>query len=374
MINNKTIIIPLENSWYHSADFVRQTALVLSKHNQVYIYDQNHAYFFLKRNKKINYPKITKVHFYQVKYYLPFRRFKWLEKLNRRFSFKLFLHQHRQQEQILWLFYPNYLDLAKLKSPQLTTLYDCVDYQEHQQQEQQLIKQVDYFFVNSKALQKLHQTSGRQAHYLQAQGFTQPKQKQLTKTKQTKTIIQTAKGKKVIGYVGGLNCRLDFPLLDYLVSQHPEWQFIFYGPKQYNPSKDLIYQPQTWLKRLGQYPNLSFGQSRKRQQVYQVMQQFDVALIPYNLDLPFNLYCYPMKVFEYLYLAKPIVSSHILELRQPQFKTFVQLAKTKQQWEIAIKKALNTQYTKQQIAQQKQLALDNSWLNKIEQIAAIIHD
>ena len=104
------------------------------------------------------------------------------------------------------------------------------------------------------------------------------------------------------------------------------------------------------------------------------MQQFDVALIPYNLDLPFNLYYYPMKVFEYLYLAKPIVSSQILELKRPQFKNFVQLAQTKQQWELAIKQALDTQYTKQQITQQRQLALDNSWLNKIEQIARIIHD
>ena len=230
MINNKTIIIPLENSWYHSADFVRQTALVLSKRNQVYIYDQNHAYFFLKRNKKINYPKIKRVHFYQVKYYLPFRRFKCLEKLNRQLSFKLFLRQHRQQAQILWLFYPNYLDLVKLKTPRLTTLYDCVDYQEDQQQEQQLIKQVDYFFVNSKALQKLHQTASQQAHYLQAQGFTQPSQPQLVQSKPTKPGIQTTKNKKIIGYVGGLNCRLDFPLLDYLVTIQARIKFIKHKP------------------------------------------------------------------------------------------------------------------------------------------------
>ena len=81
-----------------------------------------------------------------------------------------------------------------------------------------------------------------------------------------------------------------------------------------------------------------------------------------------------MKVFEYLYLAKPIVSSPILELKQPQFKNFIQLAQSKKQWEMAIERALNTKYTQQQIAQQRQLALDNSWFNKIEQIATIVHD
>ena len=138
MLKNKIIILPLEGSWNHSADFLRQTAFTLSKNNLVYIYDQNNHYFFLKKNKKKSYPHHQNIIFHHVKYYLPFERFKLIDKINRHLSFKIFTKTLPKKKKILWIFYPYYYDLAKIAAKSICKIYDCVDYNENQKQEEAL--------------------------------------------------------------------------------------------------------------------------------------------------------------------------------------------------------------------------------------------
>lgn len=366
MLKNKLIIIPIEEPWSHSADFLRQTALILSKHNLIYIYDQKNNYFFLKKKKKLKYPKHENIIFKQVKYFLPFKRFPVIDKINRLLSFKLFLIEHRKKDKILWIFYPNYFDLAKIKDKKTTSIYDCVDYSENQEKEKALIDNVDYFFVNSKSLRKLHSNNkkNKQAIYIDSQGFFQPENIKIKKLK-----IKKGKKKAIIGYVGGINCRLDYQLLDQLIINHPDYLFIFYGPEQKNEEKDQIYQTQKWTKKLKKYKNTLFGYSSDRNYVYALIKNFDIAIIPYNLDLPFNLYSYPMKIFEYFYLGKAVVSSGILELKSKKFKNFIKIADNYADWEIAIKQLLENAFSIEQQQQQKQLAIKNSWQNKIEKMS-----
>jgi hypothetical protein len=64
--------------------------------------------------------------------------------------------------------------------------------------------------------------------------------------------------------VGGINCRLDYQLLDQLIKKHPEYLFVFHGPEQKNPRLDKVYQTQKWIKKLKQYENTLFGSSADR--------------------------------------------------------------------------------------------------------------
>lgn len=367
MLKNKIIILPLEGSWDHSADFLRQTAFTLSKNNLVYIYDQNNHYFFLKKNKKKSYPHHQNIIFHQVKYYLPFERFKLIDKINRHLSFKIFTKTLPKKKKILWIFYPYYYDLAKIAAKSICKIYDCVDYNENQKQEEALIDNVDYFFVNSLALKNLHKNKSKKPIYLNAQGFFQPEDKKIVKF-----TLNKGNKKAIIGYVGGINCRLDYQLLDQLIKKHPEYLFVFHGPEQKNKDKDKIYHTKYWIKRLKSYKNSTFALSENRYDLYGIIRNFDVAIIPYNPDIIFNKYCYPMKIFEFFYLNKPVVSSPILELKQQKFQDFVRISSTYEQWEKNINYFLKHKLSQKQMKIQKQMAIENSWKQKIEKISQTI--
>lgn len=359
--------MPLEGSWNHSADFLRQTALTLSKENLVYIYDQNKHYFFLKKNKKKSYPQHKNIIFHQVKYYLPFERFDLVDKINRYLSFKVFTKKLPKKKTILWIFYPNYYDLAKIANKKICKIYDCVDYNENLEEEKNLINSVDYFFVNSLALKNLHKNKNKKAIYIDSQGFFQPKDKNIAEFK-----LNKEKKKAIIGYVGGINYRLDYPLLDQLIANHPQYLFVFYGPEQKKKEKDRLYQTQKWIKKLKKYENTLFGQSNDRNYVYGLIKNFDLAIIPYNLKLPFNLYCYPMKIFEYFYLGKPVISSAILELKLNKVNKYIKIAHDYEDWKNSIKKLLNKRILEKTKKEQKEIAIKNSWSNKINKISKFI--
>ena len=357
--------MPLEGQWQHSADFFKQTALELSKNHQVIIYDQNHANFFLKKPIAVNYPQHKNIIFHQVKYFLPGRRLAWIEKMNRYFSFYLLLHKYRNVEKVLWIFYPNFYDFAKIKMKKMISLYDCVDYSEDIEKEAQLINSVDNFFVNSLTLKRLHKNAPKKPIYIDSQGFFLPDEKKIPKNK-------IKKDKPIIGFVGGINYRLDFSLLDKLIGSNPQWQFVFYGPRQKDLKKDLIYQTDNWLKKIKKYQNVTFGESKNRYEVYGLIKNFDVAIIPYNISIPFNKYCYPMKAFEYIYFNKPIVSTNIIELNSNKFKKYIKIAKNSKEFTKQIQILLNEQIYKKQSVEK--LSLKNSWANKIKQISYYLNN
>jgi hypothetical protein len=262
----------------------------------------------------------------------------------------------------LWIFYPNYYDLAKLKDKKTTTLYDCVDYQEDQKKESLLIDHVDYFFVNSLSLQKLHKQKNKKAIYINSQGFFKPDDKKIKN-------INLEINKPIIGYVGGINYRLNYPLLNQLIKNHQEWQFVFYGPEQENKEKDKIYETKKWIRKLKKYKNTTFDYKEDRYYIYGLIKNFDIAIIPYNPKLSFNKYCYPMKVFEYLYMGKHVISSDILELKTQKFKSSIKVLKSYEKWEKLMVCLLKNKLSKNQVSKQSEMAIKNSWRNKINKIS-----
>lgn len=363
MIKKKIIIMPIEGSWNHSADFFQQTAITLSKNNFIYIYDQNNHYFFLKKNKIKSYPHYKNINFYQVKYYLPFERFHIIDKVNRYLSYKMFIKNLPKGKKVLWIFYPNYCDLAKIKNKNIIKIYDCVDYSENKSNEKKLINNVDYFFVNSIALKRFHQKQKRNAIYINSQGFYQLNDKKIKIFKINKT-----NKKAIIGYVGGINYRLNYPLINKLIVNHPEWLFVFYGPEQKNEKKDKIFETQKWINKIKNHTNTLFGLNNDRNFIYGLIKNFDLAIIPYNTDLAFNLYCYPMKIFEYFYLGKPIISSGILEFKLKKFNKYIKIANNYQEWEEKINESLRKKFSKKTKIEQRQMAIENSWQKKINKI------
>jgi len=378
MIKDKIIIIPFHLPWNWTADFERQTALTLSQNNFVVAVD-THTPLTLKKILKIK-----KYHFIEKKqknlYFvkplclLPFSKFKFIFKMNLSLFFlflNLFLIFRRNQGKILWLFYPRLIFLKYL-FPNYLSVYDCVDFftsedkQEFQKikdDEKKTVKTVDFVFANSKVLQK-DKKKYRQNINLVPQGFSLDVFKSTQKLPKNSSIFKLKK--PIIGYIGGINHRLDYPLLIKLARKNPKLTFLLVGPLQ----KDHLIGFKKQLKELKRIKNISFLENQPRELLTQIINSFDVCLIPYDIKQDFNKFCHPMKIFEYFYLKKPVVSTPIEELKR--FQPYVKIADNADKFSKEIKKILKDGWSKEYAQKQRELAIDNSWENKIKEISLVL--
>ena len=104
-------------------------------------------------------------------------------------------------------------------------------------------------------------------------------------------------GRPRVGFVGGLSWRVDVELLDLVAVTHPEWDVVLHGPLA--PGVRLPARPNLHAHGPVDYDDLP-----------EVMSRLDVGLVPY-VDDPFNRASYPLKVFEYLAVGTPVVSTGI---------------------------------------------------------------
>lgn len=125
-------------------------------------------------------------------------------------------------------------------------------------------------------------------------------------------------------------------------------------------------------KLLIKLPNLIHISSQPRTALPSIIEQFDICMIPYNVSLDFNRYCYPMKLFEYFYMGKPVVSTPIEELTRPEFAEFIKIGATARDWQRHIEQLLAKPWPSKLQKRQRQLAIANSWQRKVEAISGII--
>jgi len=370
-MGKKTIVIPLHLPWNWSADYQKQTCLELAKKHQVIILIHNDAIFWLKALfTKKKYPKVQNIVFYRPLYLIPLQRIALIKKINDYLSFKLIKIFYGWKKQIiLWIFDAELNLYLNLLSKNNLSLYDNVDYCWRpnnniiQKKEKKLIQTVDFFIVNSHVLYELNKKI-RKADLIAPQGF---RLNDFEKPIFTKTKFP--KNKPLIGYIGGINYRFDFPLLYKLIKNNSQWNFVIWGPTQIDPNIKPI-KTQSQINKLLSLDNVFSGLSKNKKELSSIIKQFDICMIPYNIKYKFNHYCYPMKLFEYFYMGKPVVSTPIEELKR--FPKYVKIEDTAQEWEKQIKQLLTKPWSKKYQQKQKKLAINNSWEKKIKIISSLI--
>jgi len=169
--------------------------------------------------------------------------------------------------------------------------------------------------------------------------------------------------------VGGLNDRLDFVLLHKLIKNNPRWCFVFWGPIQHTLIRNKP-EVKEKLQYILSLPNVTHGRSANKREIANIISQFDICIIPYDSSLEFNKYSYPLKTFEYFYMGKPVISSPIKELGR--FPNFVKIRKSAADWEKTIEKLLKKPWPETYKKKQQQIAKDNAWENKLENISLLI--
>src|ERR1700690_1979028 len=166
-----------------------------------------------------------------------------------------------------------------------------------------------------------------------------------------------------IGYVGSVNAKVDFELLEFIARTKPQWSIVLVGPTQIT-----IPELRSNYERLRLLPNVHHLGFRPLQSLPNYVRGLDVCLMCYRTD-SWAYYGYPLKLHEYLAGGKASVSSDLPSIRE--FSGVISIARSPGEWVQAIDSALSAN-APAQIATRVQVARENAWDERVRVIEEAI--
>lgn len=167
--------------------------------------------------------------------------------------------------------------------------------------------------------------------------------------------------KPVIGYLGAIERRMDYDLLQKVITANPDKTFAFVGPVSREFVPDWFFTAE----------NVKFLGPIGYDDMPAVIKGFDVALIPFKKD-DVSSSIFPLKLFEYLGAGKPVVAVDF----NPDLKEFtkgaVDFCENAAQFSDAINHALANDNAEQRKIRVT-IAAENTWGNRVEAMADIMH-
>ncbi len=388
------IVIPIFNDNNNICDYVKQT----TKH----LVDKGHIVYLLDTSKSTHFLRLVVNVFKRIKSYrkkntqksfgktqhkilhtvalIPFNRFSLIATINQYFYFitlQLWLRVKHSGCNcfIIWSFFPSLYSFTKSKLSSWSLLFDVVDYHHSSDSDiykitklnrKLLLKKANWIFSISKNLAKLFQPIANNKIFVVPQGFDIGSYQTNSKNININKCNSSNTNKPTVGFLGQISQRIDLSLIWALIKNNIDWQFVFVGPTHNEPNISKNYSNfSKKVTHIVQAKNVVMIESQPRKILKTLIDQFDICIIPYDISQLFNLYCYPMKLFEYFYMGKPVVSTPIKELLLPKFNGLVYTGNTVDEWEKIVQNLLNNDWPKKKAARQRKMAEENSWGKKI---------
>ena len=167
--------------------------------------------------------------------------------------------------------------------------------------------------------------------------------------------------KPVIGYVGTVERRIDYPLLKEVIEKNPDKSFVFAGPL----TAEFIPE---WFDKL---PNLHLLGRIPHERVPNIIKGFDITMIPFKKDAV-SATIFPLKLFEYLGAGKPVISTTF----NPDIEEFTNGTVTFCDDEMMFSKAIeNILATDNEAKKQSRIAVatENTWEKRASDISGLIN-
>lgn len=289
----------------------------------------------------------------------------------RRRCWQAVLHHLNDQRPILWLFRPGMLHLIELFQPRLVIYHVVDEYSAYpglspaqatrqRELDAQLTRRANLVFCTARSLVEAHKALNPNTHYL-PNAVDYAAFQQALASQPPPSALQALSFPR-LGFVGGINAKLDLDLLLALAKQHPRWTVVLVGPLGYG------LEAASW-KRLQALPNVHWLGPVPPDQVPAVLAAFDVCLIPYRLNQQ-TRHINPLKVYEYLATGKPIVATPLPELAQ--FGSLVHLAGDPSAFARAVQTALAEAADPDAAARRQAAAAANTWDHRVERMVALI--
>jgi len=274
---------------------------------------------------------------------------------------------------LLWLFRPEMGDLAG-KCGERLLIYHCVDeYAAYEmefqgvpgststdvvrQQEERLLRRADIVFVTAKPLLERKRAYNSNVHLVPNGVDYAAFQQALINP------IPLADMEKIphprLGVVGAINEKVDLALLRQVALARPAWSLVLVGPVT-----QRYHLEQVEALRL---PNVYFLGHKPVQAVPYYVVACDVCLMPYKVN-EWTRHINPLKLYEYLALGKPVVSTPIPAAQA--HADLLYLADAALAFVARAEEALAEEPT---LAERRQcFAAMQTWDNRIEQLSAVI--
>lgn len=259
-------------------------------------------------------------------------------------------------------------DLPKLLQIKCLEVYHCIDpivkaYSARHglKLEKQAATQADLVISTSPYLQQKMKTYNSRSYLVPNAANYQLSSKAAEDALVPLESINRIKGIK-IGYIGNIERRINYSLLEATFRKHPDWQLVMVGPS------DLSFIPDTFL----QLPNLHMIPAIEHQDLPRAMKALDVLIIPFLKD-QVSAQIYPLKLFEYLGSGKPVIVTDFNTDVTDELKDVLEVSHDQDSFEESIHSCLSQIDQQDLISKRMAVASANDWSSRAAQLIEIFN-
>ena len=173
------------------------------------------------------------------------------------------------------------------------------------------------------------------------------------------SVVQT--GRPIIGYFGALACWFDYKLLEFAALQRPDYEFLLIGAR-FDQEGSLAVDDISSISNIHYIGVVNYSDLPK------VASVFTVATIPFLIN-DITKATSPIKLFEYMALGKPVVTTAMPECYKYDV---VQVSVSKEQFVEMLDSAVELSKDREYISKLEETAEMNSWSNKAKEIIHFI--
>lgn len=174
--------------------------------------------------------------------------------------------------------------------------------------------------------------------------------------------LRRAEGKKIIGYTGNIESRIDYQLLKAVIEYHPDKIIAMVGP---------VTTPEHKTIGLTEYPNVIMTGPKKIDQLPAYLQYFDCALIPFKKNT-LTRSIYPLKINEYLAAGRAVVATDFSEDIQ-SFQDVIYIGRDSGEFVQLIDQAIQDN-NPERVKARTEVANTNTWTARVEKFWEIVEN
>jgi teichuronic acid biosynthesis glycosyltransferase TuaH len=169
--------------------------------------------------------------------------------------------------------------------------------------EEDIIRKFDVTLTTSQELRRLKLAFSDQVFFHPNAADFSSFQRALSEKFPRPEELIPAEGRKVIGYTGNIESRIDYELLKAVIENHSDKVVAMIGPLTTAEHKTIG---------LSEYPNVILTGAKKIDELPIYLQYVDCAIIPFKKN-KLTRSIYPLKINEYLAAGRPVVATDFSE-------------------------------------------------------------
>ena len=176
----------------------------------------------------------------------------------------------------------------------------------------------------------------------------------------SKTRILLNIKKPIIGFIGTLFKFIDDDILEYIIKERPNYSYVFIGKVQ----SDFP------IEKIRVFENVFLLGEKKKEEVQSFIAEFDICINPFRKH-EVNDSVSPVKVFEYLALHKPVVSTNMYSLQREEIADYISFTNDKKEFIEKLDSIVNRHSIPKTIP--ARILQNYSWDNLFEKLINLIN-